>query len=546
MPSTTSTLAPGESMVHRALEFIPALLLCPFIVLFLIVAFGRLSTPFELEWNEGQNAVQAWRFSQGLSLYPDPESGWVPYMYAPLYHQALGALFFVSQQETLSWGRFISLLATVGTLLGLVEFVYNQSKRLSLGVFSAGLYASFFAASGYWYDLARNDSLMGFFTLIGVSLLMRSSEKNNLVGVALFLLCLGTWTKQPVFPLLVVSAAFALWRQAPQAKRAALIAGIGFANLLVLYPAMGNPFFWHYTVSNALSHASDFSGMLPSSGNYAYSQNPLRSGLVFQPAYWEAALKTPPRIWSEILFPALVWLLALGCCSLTAINPFVFGGKTKGCRSAILFGLVIFLWSLWASLGAYTKFGGYNNNWMPFFLTISALLPVACGGLFNHSPRTRVLTSIGLGCCALLHLATQLYNPFQQIPTEADVESYKGLIEELREKAEVGETVWVAHHQWYALKTGHPVLYNWDMVRCATYAGDPVPKAFEEIIKSKTVDWILLNAETLETEWVPLGADRLVYENYTAEGFVEQHRAMIPVAGASQRPTRWYKRKQVE
>ncbi len=550
--STESTQTPGglqnrRAFIYTAVEYAPAFLLLPFILLFLFVAFSRLTTPFELEWNEGQTAVQAWRFSQGLSLYPEPESGWVPYMYAPFYHQLMGSLFWITGFEHLAWGRLISLMGTIGTLLFLIEFVFHRTNKLSLGLVSAGLYASFYAASGFWYDLARNDSATWFFALLGVSLCCRKSSKPRHCLVGLFFLCLGTWTKQPVFPLLLLMAVYAIMRGAPLAKAAAFVIGLGFINLLAFYPAFNNPKFWHYVVNNALEHANDYRSLLPSSGNYGFSENPLQNGFILQPDYWEAAAKTPPRIWGEILFPCTALLLALAAIvPLSALHSLRKYKSSRDFRSSIIPGVVaifVLLWSLWASVGAYTKFGGYNNNWMPFFLTLSAIVPLGCGKLYQHSQKASALAACALGCSSVFHLGTQFYNPYEQIPTEEDYISYERLIDELTAKYTEGETVWVPHHQWYARQTGHPVLYNFDMVRCATYAGDPVPQALLAVIAAQSVDWILLNAERPQDEWLPPGTFTPLLEAYAPAHRVEGHQRMIPVAGAPQRPVLWYKQK---
>lgn len=539
MNQSNTPPTPGESLVHRALEFLPALLLSPFIVLFLVVAFGRLTTPFELEWNEGQNSIQAWRFSQGMSLYPEPESGWVPYMYAPFFHQVVGALFWVSGVESLAWGRLVSLLSTVATLIILVILVYHHTRRFSLALLAPGLYASFFAASGFWFDLGRNDSLMIVFTLAGAGLVTHREPKRWHAWAALAFLCLATWTKQPVAPLIGLVSIYALARNTPGSKGAVLVVGAAFLNLLLIYPYLGNPYFFHYVVSNALNHASDFSAFVPSALNFPYDQNPITGGLLLKSSYWAAAWESPPRVWVEVLSATGVWLLVLGVGFLILLPRLKDRKNLLPATLAIL----LFGWSLWASVGAYTKYGGYNNNWMPFFLCLSALVPVGVWPLFNHSYKCRVLACLGLGCFCVITLITQLYNPFNQLPTAEDYTAHDLLIAELREKHEAGESIWVAHHEWYALKTGHPILYNWDMVRCATYAGDPVPTAFTQAMLKQSTDWILLNSESLEYEWAPVDAELTLLEAYEPAGLVEGSGAMQPVAGARQRPVRWYARK---
>jgi hypothetical protein len=521
----------SRTRLTYAFVWLPGVLLSSFIFLFLFVAFSRLTTPFELEWNEGQNAMQALRFAQGQGLYPYPESGWVPYMYAPLYHQVLG-IFFILGGEELAWGRLISLLSTLATISLLFWFVVEHTGKWSMGLISAGLYASMNGASGFFFDLVRNDALSIFLGTLGMVLLTRKSPKTVETILGLLALVLATWTKQPFLVLLVMMSMWCLRTNRPGAKVAVFLTAALLVNLGLLYPRWENPEFFRYAVWNALNHANDYSPLSAGSLGVAYHENPLVSGRVLTGEFWAATIQDPPRVWSVGLWPLAFWipLLAVGLVHLKS-------GKAWG----LVLPILVLGWSLWASLGAYLKYGGFNNNWMPFFVVACGLVPLAVAPLLELRG-SKILAALGLCCLSVAHLMVHLYNPMPLLPKAEDYRGYEALMQELREKKEAGESVWVAHHEWYGHRAGHPVFYNWDMVRCATYAGQPVPIRFRELLESADVDWLLLNADQLKDEWTPMGIEWIVEENFVPSHPVGLKDSMRPKSGAHQRPRLWYQR----
>ncbi|MDX1971390.1 MAG: hypothetical protein SFY68_02555 [Candidatus Sumerlaeia bacterium] len=521
----------SRTRLTSSLVWLPGVLLSSFIFLFLFVAFSRLTTPFELEWNEGQNAMQALRFSQRMGLYPHPESGWVPYMYAPLYHQVLGICFIFGGEE-LAWGRLISMLSTLATLSLLFWCVVEHTGKWSLGLLSAGLYASMYGASGFFFDLVRNDALSIFLGTLGMVLLTRKSPKVMQTVLGLLALVLATWTKQPFLVLLVLMSLWCLWAKRPGAKTAVFLNTALLVNMGLFYPRWENPEFFRYAVWNALSHAKDYSPLSPGSLGLPYDENPLESGRAFTREFWATAIQDPPRVLTVGFWPLVFWipLLAAGLVYLKSGKGWV-----------LILPIILLGWSIWASLGAFLKYGGFNNNWMPFFVVVSGLVPLAVAPLLANRG-SRNLAAMGLGCLSVAHLIVHLYNPVPLLPKAEDYRGYEALMQELREKKEAGESVWVAHHEWYGYKTGHQVFYNWDMVRCATYAGQPVPMCFRELLESNEVDWLLLNADQLKAEWTPMGMDWIVEENFAASNPVALNDSMWPKSGAHQRPRLWYRR----
>lgn len=515
---------------YQLLSWLPVLAVMPFLFLFLYTTFNRLTVPFELEWNEGHSAELAVRFAEGLSLYPNKEEGWVPYIYAPGYHQLYGSLMTITNIKTLSLGRLISLLATVASLLIMIEWITHWSKRIEAGLLAAFLYLSSFEPSGFFLDLARNDSMTWFLALLGVSQVFRKESKSWNYWLGFSALLLGTWTKQPVLALWIICILWVMFRKPEGGRMPCLVVGIIFLNLLLIYPRTGEPEFFKYVVENALRHGDDvslFSG---------FENGEETSGLF-------GFLKS--KVWT-IGFAPFLLLFAfplIGALQLLVQKRFV----------RFIFAALIFLSAIWMSLSAFLKYGGYNNNWMPLFMTLS----VVCGLVYGHTV-SALLKAENLKGFSLLIFGTVLiigsqtfphyYNPKEQIPTEDDHRAYQELIIYLQDKAEQNQSVWVLHHQWYGISTGHPMSYNSDMVRCATYADDWPADAYFRVIEDQTYDFVIMNEADINYEWLPVGALPRFQENYERFALLSDildysDDAMMPVTGAQTRPLVIYRRK---
>ncbi len=62
-------------------------------VVALAVCFAlRIGFSLELEWMEGGSLHQALRLQQGLAIYPEPSSEFVPFVYTPLSSAVLAGL----------------------------------------------------------------------------------------------------------------------------------------------------------------------------------------------------------------------------------------------------------------------------------------------------------------------------------------------------------------------------------------------------------------------------------------------------------------------
>jgi hypothetical protein len=141
--------------------------------------------------------------------------------------------------------------------------------------------------------------------------------------------------------------------------------------------------------------------------------------------------------------------------------------------------------------------------------------------------------------------------PADQQPDPNAWKVHERFLDWLRAKRRAGESVWVMHHQLFGYQTGHPTGINVDMVRCANWAGDPIPNLLLEDLRSGKFDWLVLDKSKLEYEWAAPGVRVVIEENYDSmgrlpafEGFPDT--ALKPVTGATMNPFWVYRYKGFE
>jgi 4-amino-4-deoxy-L-arabinose transferase-like glycosyltransferase len=114
-----------------------------FILVFLYVAFSRITYPFELEWMEGATVDHVVRLMQGMDIYVKPTFEFIPYRYTPFYYWVSLIPVFILGPGFLSL-RLVSLLATLGCLGIIYLWVYRETNKFLPAIIAAGFYAATF------------------------------------------------------------------------------------------------------------------------------------------------------------------------------------------------------------------------------------------------------------------------------------------------------------------------------------------------------------------------------------------------------------------
>ena len=202
---------------------------------FLVVSLGRMTYPFELEWFEGLTVDNAWRIAHGLPIYGPPDASFASSHYPPLYY-VVALPFLAATGWRLLGARVLSWLAVVGCALVAAGLVRRAGGSWIGVLVAAGGAAAFYAATGYWYDLARCDALTTFFALAGVAALSGAPSRRR-VWAAGALLVGATLVKQTSGLFAVAAlAGYGLARDRPRLRSlSAALVVFGIASAAVLW-----------------------------------------------------------------------------------------------------------------------------------------------------------------------------------------------------------------------------------------------------------------------------------------------------------------------
>jgi len=147
------------SFSRRTLFYLPLLLLGAEALLHLLqVVAGRIHYPYELEWMEGGMLHQVLQVLHGEPLYSQPSLDFVPALYMPLYYY-LSTISVLIVGENLFALRLVSFIAVLATC-GFIFFITKKiTDTLLAAVLAILFYALMFRHTGFWFDVARVDSL---------------------------------------------------------------------------------------------------------------------------------------------------------------------------------------------------------------------------------------------------------------------------------------------------------------------------------------------------------------------------------------------------
>ncbi len=216
----------------------------------------RAAYPFELEWMEGGVLQQVLRVVQHQPLYGNPSLDFVPALYMPLYYcfSAMSMVFFGANLFAL---RMVSILALVIIFL-LVYLIAKHIARSGLaGVLAVLFCAAMFPHTGFWFDVARVDTLWVMWLMLAWWCLLCWRERPSLRGAFLLALVsvLAFFTKlASLFLLPFVMLAIVCWL-GWRALCSYLLccAVIGLPVLGILIIGTGGRF-WFYTMQMASTH----------------------------------------------------------------------------------------------------------------------------------------------------------------------------------------------------------------------------------------------------------------------------------------------------
>ena len=453
-------------ILRRAPQGLAVAVAILFTAVYFAAALPRLVYPYDLDFLEDSVLLEAVRFSNNQPVYIPPNAVFNPHVYMPLYFW-LGGLLFRMAGPSLLLLRSVSLGAVLATIVAIYWISKRESAQHWIAVTGAGLFLAGYAISGYWYELARVDSLFVALTVWGLALAVYAEGLTHRLILSAVLLALATFTKQTGFAVGASMAVFLLITAGRRAGSFSLV-------FLVL------------TVVPALLI------------------NKITSGWFFYHIFY-IGTADPTEFGRLVSFVKDKIFGVMAGLSLAAILAVILYVRRSGLRAlldqpwfaGITLAVVI------SGLGRF-RVGGNLNNLMPAY----TLLCLSPGLLFHaaHLPPTDPRPEPSrwpfvewlIAALALGQFALGAYLPAVHIPTAAMRRSGDELIHQI---ASVDGPVLVMMHPYYAMLAGKEPSTQIATLWYVRHRGElPLPPDFVDRIKTQYYSEIISDGSSFETD----------------------------------------------
>jgi Dolichyl-phosphate-mannose-protein mannosyltransferase len=435
--------------------------------MYFVTALPRVAYPYDLDFLEDSVLMQALRFSKGEPVYIAPNADFNPHVYMPLFFWIGGLLLKVGGPSLIGL-RLISLVSTLA-ITGLLFWIgWRESGQWWLGVASAGLYLGGYRINGFWYEIARVDSLFVALLLGGLALAIYAGKSNWRLAGAGALFALAFFTKQTA---LVVGAGLAVYLLYTLGRRAWVFIGSMSALSLipmVIFNVLTNGWFFYHVISVGAGEPVELGRLLSfATGDMLGVMVVLSllaivvSGLSLRQNGWRAVRLQP-------------WLVAMGLAVIiSGLARMRVGGNLNNRMPAYAL-LCLTPALVWQSAGALAEAGwGWAKVWKRW---------------------GEVLVSGAI----LIQLALGAYNPLRYIPTAEMQASGDRLVARV---AALDGPVLVMMHPFYALLAGKEpstqIATLWYVRKRGT---EPLPNDFVARIETGYYTAIISDESSFETE----------------------------------------------
>jgi hypothetical protein len=363
------------------------------------------------------------------------------------------------------------------------------------------VFAASFRVTGAWLDVARVDSLFLAFSLIVIYFVRGRKSITNALLAGIFA-ALAFLTKQTALILCLPILVFLFWRDWRHALVFLVASVLIVGTTTLVLDKIYTGWFSYYVF-----------------------------GLLSQQAQWIPLDFI--RFWKNDLLDHLPFAIFFAI--------FFFAGRFKQDRHSFYQWLSILAGALAGTFVTRVKIGGYDNVLLPTYAIFSILFGLGLNGLLNiiaqvsAEHRGRVKIFIQVAC--LFQLLILAYNPYAQLPTKADREAGRYLVQFL---SEVDGEVYLPDHGYLGTLAGKGTYAHhsaiWDVVRTRRQTDGKIllAESLSEAIRQQRFDVIILDSEAnyccLEIE-----------DYYTRAGEVFQDQtSFFPVTGDRRRPTNIY------
>lgn len=395
-----------QAVEHRTAQVLRLALLITaigYVMLYGVTVLFRINYPFELEWVEGSTVDHIQHILRTGQLYVAPSIEYIPNIYTPLY-------FYVAALFTKVFGigffpaRLVSFLSSLGCAALIFSIVRRETQDRFAGFVAACLFVATFRIGGAWFDVARVDSLFLFLTLAAFYVVRFHPSARAYIFAAL-LVTLAFLTKQSglVACLPLVLYAFYVNRRHGFIFIFALIVLLVTSTLALNYLSDG--WYGFYVFKLVRQHAIEKSSVI---------------------GFWVSDIRP----------------LYIAC---VAGLFYLISQTAEADRRRLIFYSLMAAGMFGAAWSARAHTGGYDNVLLPAFAVIAVLfglglhaaLSFASGSTSSFASgsaggvRVPLLhTFIYLVC--LMQFGTLIYNPRHQIPTTAELDDHRQLVETLK------------------------------------------------------------------------------------------------------------------
>jgi hypothetical protein len=417
---------------RRALFYLPLCFLGGEALLHLLqVVAGRIDYPYELEWMEGGMLHQVLRVLHGEPLYGKPSLDFIPALYMPLYYY-LSALSASIVGENLYALRIVSVAATFITHVLVFLIVRKMGGSRLAALLGVLFYASMFSHTGFWFDVARVDSLWTMLLATTFYVLLSYREKQTTGRLLVFAQCgvLAFFTKQAtLFLLPFVAVTFCCWFGWRHFVRF-VVCCVPLLFLLGMYFLFTEEHFLFYTMQMAGSHGVTLFGVR---------------------RFFEIVIQAVPFFWVAGL---------VACC--------VIGNH----RLDRLGWIALFAGFIFVSGLSRAYAGAFYNVLMPLYFCLSITAALGFGWLVEKSETSRIaaMAVVFLLAGIFLNILYYRFEPSDQLPRSASKAATDMLV---RQIAAVPGAVCVTSHGYLAWLAGKDFCAHNTQVTDLVTGSDP-------------------------------------------------------------------------
>ncbi len=402
-------------------QWVMAIALLAVLVHFLLVLFvvlSRINYRYDLEWMEGASLVQAYRIFSGQPLYIQPSLEYIPLIYPPFYFYGSAALIKIMGISFLPL-RIVSFASTLGCLVVIYATVKNKTNSVAIGLVAAGSFVAAFKIGGAWFDIARVDMLFIFLCMAAVFFLEKQTTKYSIIAGILF--SLAFLTKQTAISVFAVLA----------------------LTTLFLFKKQTIPFVGGFTILTLLTY---FYLNFSTNGWYRYYILTLPSSYQIR---WSSLLNT---LQAGFEVEAVILMISLA--------PLLLGFYAVIRDKFHLYYYLASIGFIATSVIARMNHGAYDNTLLPAYASLAILFGIGIGWLGSHLDFQGInknLVKSALWLVIIIQFILLRYDPFQQIPTQADRRAGDALVSELQSTS--GDVL-IPYDNYLALLAGKKVYFH--------------------------------------------------------------------------------------